>query len=79
MFFEIRKGMYSLPQAGILAHTKLTFVLACHGYAPAKNTPGLWTHSTSTIFFALVVDNFGVKYVGEGHAKHLLNILLNNY
>ena len=29
--------------------------------------------------FALVVDDFGVKYVGEERAKHLLDILLANY
>ena len=29
-----------------------------------------------TILHALVVDDFGVKYVGEEHAKHLLSILL---
>ena len=29
--------------------------------------------------FALVVDDFGVKYVREEHAKHLLDILLANY
>ena len=41
VFFEIRKGMYGLPQAGVLAHAKLKSVLAPHGYAPTKNTPGL--------------------------------------
>ena len=44
-----------------------------------KNTPGLWTHSSRPIAFALVVDDFGVKYVGEEHARHLLNILHENY
>ena len=63
VFFKIRKGMYSLPQAGVLAHTKLMSVLSPHGYAPEKNTPVLWTHATHPIAFSLVVDNFGVKYV----------------
>ena len=75
VFFETRKGMYGLLQSGVLAHKKLTSVLAPHGYAPTKNTPGLWTHSTRPIAFALVVDDFGVKYVGEEHAKHFLDIL----
>ena len=79
VFFEIRKGIYGLPQAGVLAHQKLTSILAPHGYAPTKNTPGLWTHSSRPITFALVVDDFGVKYGGEEHARHLLNILLANY
>ena len=55
--------MYGLPHAGFLAHAKLTSVLAPHRYAPAKNTPVLWTHATHPIAFSLVVDNFGVKYV----------------
>ena len=71
--------MYGLPQSGVLAHAKLKSVLAPHGYAPTKNTPGLWIHTTCPIAFALVLDNFGMKYVGEEHAKHLLNILLENY
>ena len=79
VFFKIRKGMYGPPQSGVLAHAKLKSVLAPHGYAPTKNTPGIWTHSTRPIAFALVVDNFGVKYAGEEHSKHLLKILLENY
>ena len=79
VFFEIRKGMYGIPQAGVLAHAKLKSVLAPNGYTPTKNTPGLWTHLNRPIAFSLVVDDFGVKYVVEEHAKHLLNILLENY
>ena len=29
--------------------------------------------------FALVVDDFGVKYGGDEHTKNLLNILIKNY
>jgi hypothetical protein len=32
--------------------------------------PGLWRHDTQPAQFTLVVDNFGVKYVGEEHANH---------
>ena len=71
--------MYGLPQSGILSHAKLTSVLAPHGYSPTKNNPGLWTHSTRPIAFALMVDDFGVNYVGEEHAKHLLDTLIANY
>ncbi len=39
-----------------------------HGYFPSKTTPGLWTHEWHPIAFTLVVDDFGVKYVGEEHA-----------
>ena len=65
VFLEIRKGMYGLPQASVLAHAKLKSVLAPHGYAPTKNTPGLWTHLTRPIAFTLVVDDFGVNAMGR--------------
>ena len=29
--------------------------------------------------FTLIVDDFGVKYVGEEHAQHLKNTLEENY
>ena len=34
---------------------------------------------TRPIAFALMVDDFGVMYVEEECAKHLLDILLENY
>jgi hypothetical protein len=38
---EIRKGMYSLKQAGLLANQLLQTRLAPFGYYPARHTPGL--------------------------------------
>ena len=32
-----------------------------------------------TVQFTLVVDDFGVKYVGENHAKHLLKALKSDH
>ena len=29
--------------------------------------------------FSLIVDDFGLEYVGKHHADHLLNILKENY
>ena len=45
----------------------------------SKKTQGLWKKSTCPIAFDLVVDDFGVNYVREEHANHLLDILLANY
>jgi hypothetical protein len=67
--------MYGLPQAGILANQKLTKHLAQHGYHPTTHTPGLWKHNQRPIWFSLVVDNFGVKYIGKEHADHLLTTI----
>jgi hypothetical protein len=60
IYIEIRKGMYGLPQAGILANKLLQERLAKHGYRPVRHTHGLWRHDTRPITFSLVVDDFGV-------------------
>jgi len=41
--------------------------------------PGLWHHKTRPIKFCLVVDDFGIKYVGKEHADHLLHALTTKY
>ena len=71
MYMECRKGMYGLPQAGILANKLLKKRLAKFGYIETRHTPGLWKHIWRPVQFTLVVDNFGVKYVGREHADHL--------
>jgi hypothetical protein len=71
-YIEIQKGMYGLPQAGILANELLQRNLANDGYRPKTLTHGLWTHDTRPISFSLVVDDLGVKYVGREHAEHLM-------
>jgi hypothetical protein len=79
IYCEIQKGMYGLPQAGIIAQQLLEKNLEEHGYHQSTTTPGLWSHKTRPISFTLVVDDFGVKYVGEENAKHLLNAVRQNY
>jgi hypothetical protein len=76
VYIEIRKGMYGLKQAGLLANQLLQTLLAPFGYYPARHTPGLWLHKTRSTSFTLAVDNFAVKYVGKQHAEHLRNSLL---
>jgi hypothetical protein len=76
VYIEIRKGMYGLKQADLLANQLLQTHLAPFGYYPACHTPGLWLHKKRPIAFSLVVDDFAVKYVGKQHADHLRNALL---
>jgi hypothetical protein len=78
-YIEIRKGMYGLKQAGLLANKLLQTCLAHFGYYPARHTPGLWLHNTQPISFTLVVDDFTVKYVGKQHPEHLRNAILQTY
>jgi hypothetical protein len=58
IYCEIQKGMYSLPQAGIIAQQLLKECLWKHGYRQSQLTPGLWKHDTQPISFSLVVNNF---------------------
>ena len=71
--------MYGLPQAGILAQNLLEKRLKKKGYYQSMYTPGLWLHEWQPIQFSLVVDDFGVKYVGKEHAKHLVDALVEHY
>ncbi len=49
IYCEIRKGMYGLPQAGIIAQQLLEGRLTKHGYHQSATTPGLWKHVTCPI------------------------------
>ncbi len=75
VYMEIRKGMYGLPQAGILTNKLLKKRLAHHGYFEQPHTPGLWKHVTRPIWFNLYVDDFGIKYIGREHLQHLYDAL----
>jgi hypothetical protein len=65
VYVEVQKGMYGLPQAGIIANQLLAHRLATHDYHQTKFTPGLLRHVTRPIQFTIVVDDFGVQYVGK--------------
>ena len=79
VYVLIQKGMYGLPQAGIIAQQLLEKRLASKGYRQSTITPGFWKHDWRPISFALCVDDFGVKYVGIKHAQHLLQTLNEHY
>ena len=79
IYIEIRKGMYGLPQAGILANKLLRKRLATKGYYHCQHTPGLWRHVWRPITFCLVVDDFGIKSTNNAHVLHLKDALEENY
>ncbi len=49
IYLEIRKAIYGLPQAGILANQLLRQRLRPHGYYEVNHTPGLWKHITRPV------------------------------
>jgi hypothetical protein len=79
IYVKIQKGMYGLPQPGILAQNLLEARLNQHGYHQSKVTPGLWKHDWRPLLFTLCVDDFGIKYVGREHTNHLAKILEEHY
>jgi hypothetical protein len=76
---EIQKGMYGLPQAGILTNKMLQQRLALDGYHPTEHTHGLRKHEPRPIWFLLIVDDFSIKYIGLDNAEHLLASIKNKY
>jgi hypothetical protein len=79
IYCEIRKETFSLPQAGISAQQLLEENLIKHGYCQSETTPGLWKHDTCLISFSLIVDDFGIKYLGKEHAQHMLDTVRQYY
>ena len=79
VYLEIRKAIYVLPQAGALANKQQREYLAPAGYYECAHTPGLWKHISRPVQFSLVVDDFGVKYVGKENADPLIKTLRKHY
>ena len=78
IYIEANRGMYGLLQLGLLTNKLLEKQLNKHGYRQSKLVPYLWKHNWRLVQFMLVVDNFGVKYVGEEHAQHIKRTLKEN-
>ena len=76
---EMRRAVWGLPQAGILANKRLRRKLAPFGYFEHVNTPGLWYHVSRPISFTLVVDDFGVKYIDKANVDHLVASIKSTY
>lgn len=78
VLFEVNRGMYGLPQAGLLAQQKLVEHLAKHQYYQT-DTPCLFRHASNGRTFALVVDDLGIKYNDKQAANHLIATLQQLY
>ncbi len=66
VYIEIRKGMYGLPQAGILANKLLEQRLSARGYYQCQRRHMWWA-----ITFCLVIDDFGIKVTDMANFHHL--------
>ena len=80
IYVEIWKGMYGLPQAGILTNQFLKKRLSPKGYYQCQHTPGLWRHIwRSIVICCLVVDDFGIKVTHMDDMHHLKMALEEHY
>ncbi len=79
VYCEVTKGMYGLPQLGIIAQELLEERLAEHGYHQSKIVNGLWKHKARPICFCLVVDDFAVKFINQADVDHLINTIRKYY
>jgi hypothetical protein len=79
VYLEIRRGMYGLKEAAIIAFNQLVQKLAPAGYKPLPFTRGLWRHTTKPTTFVLCVDDFGVKYFSKPDAQHLIDTITAHY
>ena len=62
----------------MMENKQLRLRLEKEGYYEARTTSGLWRHKWRPIQSCLVVDDFGVEYVGKQHAEHLATIFKKN-
>lgn len=80
ILFQIDKCLWGLPQAGLLSKQRLIKHLATHGYTqPNLSVPCYFQHTTNSLSFTLVVDDFGVKYSKKADVEHLLNCIHQLY
>jgi hypothetical protein len=70
--------MYGLPQAGKLANNYLKQLRQPISFV-TTTIPGLWIDNSSDLAFALVVDDFFVRYTNKAHKDRLLNVLKTRY
>ena len=53
MYVDIKRGMYGLPQAGLIAQQLIEKQLNKKGYHKSEIIPGLWKHKWHLICFSL--------------------------
>ena len=79
VYWEIRKAIYGLTNAGRLTNESLRQKLKLAGFYEVAYTQGLWKHKRRPIQCSLIVDNFGVKYMGKEHIGFPITSLRKDY
>ena len=79
IFVKIKRGMYGLKQAAIIANEQLVKHLKDHGFYPVIGTNAIFTHKTQRRNLCLCVDYFGIKYHWTDDVYHILISLKENH
>ena len=79
IYIRIKKSMYILKQAAILAYKHLKATLDPYGYTPVIITVSLRKQNMHPTNFCLCVDNFGIEYFSKPNTKHLLDVIVRTY
>ena len=78
-YCKIQKGMYCLPQVGVIAQQLLEERLKEHGYHQSMTTPGMWKHGIRPISFSLVVGDCWGKICEGGEHTTMLETVQKYY
>ena len=79
IYIKIKKGMYGLKEAAVLAYDQLSGFLNKYGYSHVPGTAGLWKHATKRTAFCLCVDDIALKYYNDEDLQHFLQAIKNHY
>ena len=79
IYIKIKKGMYGLKEAAVLAYEQLKKFLNKYGYNHVPGTAGIWTHITKPTAFCLCVDDIALKYYNQADLHHFFTALGNHY
>ena len=75
---EVTGSLYGLPQAAKVSYDDLLPLLINNNFQ-LTTTPCVFKHKTRNIQFALIVDDFGVKYTNIDDAMFLIHVLQTKY
>ena len=79
IYIKIKKGMYGLKEAAVLAYNQFSDFLNRYGYSHVPGTAGVWKHATKRTAFCLCVDDIALKYYNKEDLAHFLTALKNHY
>ena len=79
IFIKIKRGMYGLKQASVLAYQYLSKLLTDGEYTQILGSLGMWKHETRKTLFCLCVGDFGMTYFSQEDVQHLHDTIATEF